>query len=97
MKLILYRFYSPQEGLNGAYQWYIENNYSDYEPFYVDIPDEFSVGETQGGEVAFFKNDDPMSYHLKGNKNNVSIFGGTHVEEIQLKIIGSASQKSGDT
>lgn len=87
MRMTLYRFYNPEDG---AYQWYINENYSDYEGFQVEIPDDFSVGETIGGETAFFRNDDQMSYHLKGGKNNVSIFGGTHVEEISLKIIGRA-------
>ena len=88
MKTTLYRFYNQEEGLNGVWGWSIEKKYGDFEPFYVEVPDEFSVGETNGGVTAFFKDNNDVSYFLDGGRDSLSLVGGSPVEVIRLKIIG---------
>lgn len=75
------------------YGWHIEQTYGDYDPYYVEIPDNFSVGETAAGEKMFFKDGCNRGYELLIGQDSPNgrpyLVGGTNpVEMIRLKVIG---------
>ncbi|MCD8294703.1 MAG: hypothetical protein LUE27_05645 [Clostridia bacterium] len=62
----------------------------DCEPYEVEIPDGFSLGETVAGEQMFFKAGDEYGYELhKGDRDEPVLIGYDYVS---LKVVGPVSE-----
>lgn len=76
--------------------WSIEEIWDDFlsvysEPFYVEIPDDFYIGETITCEKMFFKENCDYGYELctSNGKRNQKLYlvGGSPVEKILLNVL----------
>lgn len=86
-KITLYKVFN----LYGrSYRWSIDED-GDCEPFEVEIPDDFRVGESVSYEKMFFRDGDPQGYELVSEGKNAScmpkLIGGTNVNVVKLKVI----------
>lgn len=98
-KEILYKTFDT-DPLRGGYDWSIgkvsnsfRQNYVYSEPYYVEIPDEFHLAETQAGNMMYFKDGVDRAYTLtigngKTENGNPYLIGGSPVESIKLKVLG---------
>jgi hypothetical protein len=98
-QVVLHKFYNPDR-LFGGYGWSLDEVrdgwngiYSD--PYCVEIPDEFHIGETVTGERMFFKDGCDTGYTLTIGRSdcangNPYLVGGNHVEMIKLNVLGLA-------
>lgn len=92
----LWLTYNPDR-LFGGYSWHIEEVYDGRnhiysEPYKVEIPDEFYIGESVYLKKMFFKEGDNRGYELTIGRNDCEnsspyLVGGTSVESIKLKVI----------
>lgn len=93
----LWRTYNPDR-LFGGYSWHIEEvrdgwNHVYSDPFEVEIPDDFYVGESVMSKKCFFKQGCNQGYELTIGRSdcengNPYLIGGIPVESIKLKVIG---------
>lgn len=96
-KVILYKYFNPDK-LFGGYGWSIKEVWDDWnhiysDPYYVEIPDNFNLGETNIGEEMYFKDGCNQAYKLTIGKTdcengNPYLIGGSPVESIKLRVIG---------
>lgn len=87
MKTILYRIFSTNP-MEKAYTWAIwKDFYHISEPFYVEIPEGFQVGESVIPGTKSFFGENQVQYELTGGEKTVSLVGD---EIVDLKILGPA-------
>ena len=98
MKIVtLWKAYNPDR-LFGGYSWHLEEVWDDWnhiysDSYYVEIPDDFNLGETVTGETLYFRDGCDIGYDLTiGNTNHKNsspyLIGGNPVENIKLRVIG---------
>lgn len=94
-KVILHKTHNP---ILGIWRWSTEekNDYQNFifsDPYYVEIPDCFYLGETTLGNTMFFKDGCNVGYELTIGKNHENgspyLVGGRPVESIKLKVLGT--------
>lgn len=94
--VIMWKYFNPDR-LFGGYGWSLEevcdgwnNIYSN--PYYVEIPDDFALGEAQDGSAAYFRGDDRQGYEVAGGNRaegcNPYLIGGSRAESIRCRVIG---------
>lgn len=92
--IILYKGYNPN--LFGGWFWSLEEVWDDWnhvysDPYKVELPEEYYVGECITGEHMIFKRDHNIGYDVVIGKNSEHglphIIGGTPVEDVTLKVI----------
>lgn len=94
--VIMYKYFDPDRLFGGwrwsavrvTYQWErIES-----EAYYVEIPNDFSLGKTMRGQAAYFRGDDIRAYDVAGSSSYEScvpcLIGGSPVEYIRCRVIG---------
>lgn len=96
-KVIMHKYYDPDR-LFGGYGWSIEEVYNDWDhiysqPYYVEIPDNFNLGETVAGDVAYFKDGCNYRYEVEIGRRDCEnsspyLVGGCPGESIRLNVIG---------
>lgn len=97
----MYKYFNPDR-LFGGYGWSIEKVWNDWDhiysdPYYVEIPDNFNIGENITGEKMYFKDNCKIGYEVhigrKYNKNSSPyLLGGSPVESIKLKVLGLVTE-----
>lgn len=95
-KVIMYKYFNP-DNLFGGYGWSIDKIWDDWNHVYsdayeVEIPDNFSIGETITGEKMYFKDGCDLGYQLNiGNINfkngNPYLIGGSPTESVKCNVI----------
>ena len=96
-RVVMYKYFNPDR-LFGGYGWSIEEVWDDWnqiysDPYYVEIPDNFNLGENVTGEKMYFKEGCNHGYQLtifdENNKNGSPfLIGGDSTELIKLKVVG---------
>lgn len=99
--VIMYKYHNPDK-LFGGWRWSTTKiwdkwNHIYSEPYEVEIPDDFYLGQSVTGEEIYFKVGCKQGYNLvigRANCENSSPFliGGCPIEKIRLKVIGKVKK-----
>jgi hypothetical protein len=101
-KVIMYKYFNP-DPLFGGYGWSIEEILYDRNsiysnPYYVEIPDNFHIGESVTGEKMYFKDGCDHGYKLEienrySENSRPCLIGGNPTEVIKLNVIGIVQEE----
>lgn len=94
-KVILWKVYSFDR-LYGGWNWSIEEIYNDWDhvysdPYWVEIPDDFYIGENMSGQKMFFRAGCDMGYILTIGRNCEN--GNPYLDgHIKLNVLGPVNK-----
>lgn len=98
-KVIMYKShnYSPTPLYGQTWEWSIEEVWDDWnhvysDPYEVEIPDDFELGETTGGMIMYFKKGCSAGYEIgsedpRKESGRPCLFGGSFPEIIVLNVV----------
>lgn len=94
-KVIMYLGWNYNFGVH--YHWHEEREYSDWDPYFVEIPEDFSLCESRSGKMMYYRGDDLIGYKLTISQDSENgypvLVGGSHTEMLTLNVLGAADEK----
>ena len=74
------------------WHWHAEQDWPDWDPYYVEIPEDFHLCESKDGQMRYFRGNDNTGYELTISRNSSIgkpvLVGGSHAEMLNLKVLG---------
>lgn len=93
-KIIMYLGWNYDFGHH--WNWHEARVFPDYEPYWVEIPEDFHLGESKDGKMMYYRGDDDQGYQLFISENSSRgcpvLVGGSPVETIHLNVLGPVSE-----
>lgn len=86
----------PSETIDGKerYNWHETRKWPDWEPYLIEVPEEFELREAKGGREIYFRGDCECGYELftqgDGSYGPPVLVGGNPTECLILKVVGES-------
>lgn len=93
-KVIMYLEWNYDFGPH--WHWHVEQEWPDWEPYWIEIPEDFYLAESNGGDKLYFRKGDDMGHELFISDDSPDgkpvLVGGRPVEMLTLKVIGPVNE-----